>query len=165
MIILTKIYTIQTDWKTKPFYDISKEKLQRDLEKFDFIIDFDSSSAFINKADRVFDIFIPFGDDLYRLPFLKRKMEWALIPKRLYSNLIWRSRYREYPKHQRQGINNSRYLFMPKTNPEFESILGHFKINKKLKLECPAVYTSLYNRDKIKEFYKYSRRYKYFQKV
>lgn len=157
-----KEYTIQTDWKDHAFFELSEEKLKRDLEEFDFIIGCDSSPAFVNKAGRNLDVFVPFGDDLYRLPFQKRSIEWSLQPKKLLSSLIWYYRHKQYPKSQKQGIDQARYVFMPKTNPRFESILNHFKVNNRKKLECPTVYTSLYNKETIKEFYSQSSNYRYF---
>lgn len=160
-----KLYTRQTDWKEKPFYEVSKEKLANDLKEFDYIIGCDSSPAFVHKAGRVLDVFVPFGDDIYRLPFFKRKLELSVNPKQLYSNISWYKRHNEYPRSQKKGINSTRYIFMPKTNPEFESVLKEFTVNNRETLECPAVYTSTYNKEVIQEFYPSSTQYEYFKRI
>lgn len=160
-----KNYTRQTDWKEKPFYEISKHKLAKDLKEFDFIIGCDSSPAFVHKAGRVLDVFVPFGDDIYRLPFFKRSIEFSIKPKEMYSNISWYKRHNEYPRSQKAGINKTKHIFMPKTNPDFESILKEFTVNSRKTLECPSVYTSIYNKESIKSFYPKSEQYEYFLKV
>lgn len=160
-----KNYTRQLDWKNKPFYEVSKESILEDLKEFDYIIGCDGSPAFVHKAGRKMDIFVPFGEDLYGLPFNTRKLKFSINPKKMYSNIIWNKRHNEYPLSQKAGILKARNTFMPPTNPDFEKITLKLGIKNRKPIECPSVYTTDYNVQSIKDFYKISEQYKFFKEL
>ena len=62
-------YTSTLPWgDTESFHHADGQHLRRDLERFDFLIGINTAPAFCYKAGRRLDLFIPHGNDLYKLP-------------------------------------------------------------------------------------------------
>ena len=68
-----KKFTIKLNWRDKPIYKFTKNEILKELNEFNVLIGCDFSPAFINKSGRKMDVFVPYGEDLYGLPFRKSK--------------------------------------------------------------------------------------------
>jgi hypothetical protein len=162
-----KLYTKQLKWYDKPFWKLTKEEIKKDIEDYDFIIGCDASPAFLYKAGIKLNIFVPLGEDLYGLPF--RKVNQKIIGKSLketYSNIIWYFRKRSYPKYQKKGIQNADYVFMNQTPKKFEKIFKKLGIIKqRKKIDCPFIYTPIFNPQSIKNYYHKSEMTSFFQQI
>jgi hypothetical protein len=147
-----KSFTISLNWRNKPIYLFTKKEIQNDLNGFDILIGCDFSPAFINKAKLKLDAFVPFGEDIYGLPFKKSKpISITLNLKKNYSNLIWKIRENELYKNQKKGIIKAKNIFMDILNPEFEKeVFSKLKFSKKRKkIPPPFIYTPIYNKENI----------------
>ena len=115
-----------------------KRKIKQEFESYDFIISSGVSSAFLNKAGLVSDIIMPYGSDLYDIPFRKFKLSFSIY------KMIRGYFESERSYHQRQAYYKTRLL---SSDDGYEIF---FEALKKLNLKsnnfgCPM----LYNREGI----------------
>ena len=102
-------FTRQLSWGSSVrFLSTSAEQIRRDLQSYDVLIGCGLAPAYCEKAGRVLDVFVPYGEDIWGAT------EYAAAsPHRLPS--IWSSVH-----FQRRGIKRSRIFHMPITNAFFE---------------------------------------------
>ncbi len=93
--------------------------VKKDLAAYDVLIGNGPAPAYVAKVGRQLDIFIPFGFDLYALPFVR-----LVHPVRQLA-------YIKAAAYQSRGINESRYILFDRTNKEFEKQLQKVKFKGK----------------------------------
>jgi hypothetical protein len=100
----------QLKWGDPAHFFRNTELVEKDLKDYTFLIGNGTAPAFLHRAGRVLDLFVPYGDDLYALPFPR-----LVHPLRqmAYLALAW---------HQRKGIQQCPYILFDKANPEFEKV-------------------------------------------
>lgn len=81
-----------------------------DIAGFDFLIGNGSAPAFLHKQGRRLDLFIPYGDDLYALPFLR-----VVHPLRQMA-------YFKVAHHQMEGIRQCPALLFDRASDAFEKV-------------------------------------------
>jgi len=150
-------YTKRLSWGKHNFLDVSSKVIEDDVKRYDVIIGCGSTPAYLNKINRSLDIFIPYGSDIYEMPFFRlNKLENYY---RIYQTYIRN-------KNQRIGIQNSRYICIGGTSPEFEQVFKKINYHGNLvKIHYPAVYNKFYNPEEIQKYYKNSEFYNKFKKI
>jgi hypothetical protein len=154
-----KTFTHQLTWWPKTplpdgrWTDIKPNQIKKDLKEYDVLIGCGFAPAFIEYGGRKLDLFIPYGSDFYELPFKKM---W-LAKKNSINNL--------YPKLQKQGIENSRFVVFDYTK-EQEPVFKKFDLKGQRKFVFPPVfYTRDFNKDVISSFYNQSVLYPLLKKI
>ncbi len=109
-------------------YDI----VTKDLEPYTFLIGNGPAPGYVARVGRKLDIFIPYGYDLYSLPFYR-----FVHPLRISS-------YFQLAHYQKKGIRESSYMLFDRTNAAFETIFARLKLNGK-RVISPA--PMLYHKD------------------
>lgn len=107
-------------------------QVKRDLAPYDFLIGNGPAPAYANRINRRLDVFMPYGYDLYSLPFLR-----LVHPRRQMA-------YVSVSIRQRRGIRQSRFVLFDRTNAAFEkriAALGY----KGTRIVSPA--PMIYHRD------------------
>lgn len=150
---------IRTSFSSLPsgFWSVSKKEIQRTLSKYDYLIGTGFAPAFCNKANFKLDMFIPYGSDIYYIPFapigIERSLKKAI--KRTY--LKW---------HQRKGIQKCSAIIMDYTNPSYESLFETLGIEKKRFFSNPPfLFTPEYSPGNIENLFKKSALYNQFSKI
>jgi glycosyltransferase involved in cell wall biosynthesis len=115
------------------FLTVDLGKVREDLEEFDFLIGNGPAPAYVTRIGRKLDIFMPYGYDLYALPFIR-----MVHPLRLPA-------YVTIARYQRKGIGDSSYTLFDRTNKEFEKVFSklHFK-GKRIISALPMIYHKEY---------------------
>ncbi|WP_345238647.1 glycosyltransferase [Flavisolibacter ginsenosidimutans] len=105
----------QVDWGDPAHFLKKRTKAAADLAAYDFLIGNGAAPAFVHAAGRVIDLFVPYGEDLYRYPF-----SHFVHPVRQlsYWTMAW---------HQLRGIRQSPHILFDKTNPEFDKVFERLK--------------------------------------
>lgn len=97
-------------WGDAAHFLLKRRQAAADLQPYSFLIGNGTAPAFVHAAGRVLDLFIPYGEDLYRLPFATLVHPLRQLS---YLALAW---------HQRQGIRQAPHLLFDKTNPRFDRV-------------------------------------------
>ena len=154
-----KAYTHQLDWWPKEslpdgkFTNVTKSRIKKDLEDYTILIGCGFAPAFVTYGGRTLDIYIPYGSDLYEVPFQK---VWP-AKKDTINNL--------YPKLQHTGIENARYVVFDYTK-EQEPVFKKFNLKGKRQFVFPPVfYTRDYSKERIAGFYHVSSIYPVVKKL
>ena len=109
-------YTHQLSWgHVTTWYTTSAHKIESDLREYDFLIGCGTVPAFLDKAGRNLDLFIPYGSDLYGFPFMR--FPW-FIPL-----------FFHFSRSQRRAIKKARYICLDFSNNEFEKPLIRIDIS------------------------------------
>lgn len=119
---------LKQDWK----------KVASDLKKYDVLIGNGTAPAFITRIGRKLDLFIPYGDDIYALPFLR-----LVHPLRMaaYAVTAW---------YQRRGIRSTPVILFDKTNAAFEKVFTRLRYKgKRIVSPPPLIYHKEYEEEKI----------------
>ena len=115
------------------FHLTSKNRINKFLNQFDFIIGCGTAPAFLSKVGKVLDIYVPYGSDLYTLPFANKEKK---VLKRLLLTL--------FCKHQKTGIENSKMTFLDVTNNEFEKDVSEISISNRIFTNIPYLFFDEY---------------------
>jgi glycosyltransferase involved in cell wall biosynthesis len=111
-----------------------------DLRPYDFLIGCGTAPAYVERIGRRLDIFMPYGDDIYRLPFFR-----LVNPRHQVSFLLC-------SRAQLAGIRNSRVIWFDAVNPETEAVLDRIGGSaKRIRMGIPMLYTPLYDPAHIAE--------------
>lgn len=122
-----------------PFFHYPSDKIKNFWRRFDFIIGSSALPAYASKAGVKLDLFVPYGSDLYYLPFFKKR-------KGLKSTL--KHAYLSY--HQRKGIRSSQAVWFDRTNAKNEALLAKLKIKgNRIMMNFPFIYLPEYAREKL----------------
>lgn len=115
-------------------YKIDEINIKETLNKYDIIIACGSSIAFLNKANIIVDVFIPYGSDIYVYPFFVLAKNPAFFFKRLY-----------FTYHQRAGIKKARNIIMEKQSSLVEAkIKILYNEENRIRTSVPMIYAPQY---------------------
>jgi hypothetical protein len=129
------IHEINWSWET-----LEKETIIEMLKPYDVFIVCGYFPAFLAKAGIKADIFVPYGADLYQVPFLFSDIEiyietilhkiFLILKKWFHYRHL--PRYKKYlqvmfPQYQRNGIKNAKMIALIEKNPFFEVPLDRIK--------------------------------------
>ncbi len=115
-------------------------QVEADLKPYDFLIGCGTAPAYVNRINRRLDIFIPYGADLYSLPFLK-----IVHPVRMLA-------YTATGYYQRKGIRETPYLIFDRANTGFEKVFTKLKYKgRRITCAAPSIYHKEYAREKLRK--------------
>jgi hypothetical protein len=135
----------KVDWLEKDIVSFNSKEVKRVLDQYDYIICAGVAMAYLNYSGIIVDMFIPFGSDLYQVPF-----DLGLTSKSKYI----RAMSKTMAVNQTQAIKKSRKVFWDVTNSEFDKVVQQFNINKKLiSNSSPFIYTNEFNIENVKKNY------------
>jgi len=121
------------------FLHLDFKQIKKDLEPYHFLIGSGPAPAFVNRIGRKLDIFIPYGDDLYSLPFFR-----IVHPIRTPA-------YLAVAYHQMKGIRATPYIIFDKTNERFEKIFSKLRYQgKRIFSPPPLLYHEEYTSEKMR---------------
>lgn len=183
-----KTYTRQLNWIKNGFFCEQNEEIKKDIQQYDFIIGCNYVPFFLNNINRQLDLFVPYGSDLYEVPFYNIEKKYLKLLKKLddifknsffnkyfISKLLIKLRLNRFNQEflnyclaygQRKGIEDSKNIFLFGANSDFESILLKLRIKGAIhKVPILAVYTPLYNKVKLSNYFVNSHHYKDFKKI
>ncbi len=107
------------------------------FSKYDFIIACGAPIAYLTYARVKIDIVIPYGSDLYNLPFYE--------PTDKHDRILdkWRI---TFAQNQKAGIENASAIIMDYTSDDFEKVYDKFNLKgKRYKYPCPFIFTPEFN--------------------
>lgn len=111
-------YTRDLTWGTAAsFFKVTGRQVRRDLARYDAVIGCGFVPAFMEKAGRPLDIFVPRGDDLVKFPFGVGRRHWL---RRLPGAYLSRA--------QRRGIQHARRIFCPDFYGPYRSALARLGV-------------------------------------
>lgn len=111
------------------------KRVEADLKDFDFLIGTGPAPAFLTRIGRNLDIFIPYGEDLYSLPFFT-----IVHPARMLS--YWQTAY-----YQRKGIQSTPYIIFDRSSATIEQLFSKFKYTgKRIVCTPPLLYHKEYKK-------------------
>lgn len=148
-------YTRPLSWGAYPgFLRTPASRIAAELSGFDALIGCGSAPAFLWKAGRALDIFVPYGDDVYDFPNPR-----VVNPR-------WQLQRVAFSRAQRAGIRAAAYMHMVYTNPESERIIERTgRRGPRLLLDVPMVYAPLYDPDGLRRYYDRSHWYHQFRRI
>lgn len=112
--------------------------IKEDLKPYDFLIGNGPAPGYVARVGRKLDIFIPYGFDLYALPFYR-----IVHPFRLSS-------YFKLAHYQKRGIKESSYILFDRTNKVFETVFKRLHYDgKRIISPAPMLYYKDYLNDML----------------
>lgn len=129
-----KNYCTQLAWgDPADFLGQDFDTVKKDLAPFQFLIGNGPAPAYAEKAGRKLDVFMPYGYDLYSLPFIR-----LVHPFRMPSYLL--TAYA-----QRKGIRQADYILFDRTNRKFEKVFDRLRFNgERVVCANPMIYYKEY---------------------
>ncbi|HZH95346.1 MAG TPA: hypothetical protein VEY06_05640, partial [Flavisolibacter sp.] len=106
--------------------------IKQDLKPYDFLIGNGPAPGYVARIGRKLDIFMPYGFDIYSLPFYR-----IVHPLRMSS-------YFQLAHYQKRGIRESSYTLFDRTNKISETVFEKLRFDGK-RIICPA--PMLYHKD------------------
>jgi hypothetical protein len=155
----TYIKTVKSKFSQLPseFLINSKTYINNLLAPYDFIIGCGPAPAYLSRINKKLDLFIPYGSDIYYIPFIPFELKKGI--KRLI-----KEQFLKY--HQKRGIQKASNILMDYTNPIYESLFEKLNINKnRIFNNPPFFYVPEFNSISIKENYSKSIFYSKFLKI
>lgn len=126
-----KLTVKQVSWGDPAHFLHKRKRVAAELKPYQFLIGCGTAPAFAHAAGRVLDLFIPYGDDLYSLPFnplVKPVRQLA------YLATAW---------HQRRGIRQCTCILFDKTNAAFDAVFQRLNYTGKRIVSPPPLFYSL----------------------
>lgn len=112
---------------------IDKRKIFSIFENYDYVIACGFSIAYLTFSFVQIDMVIPYGSDIYELPFFERDPS-----KSTYVNL----QKKVVAKYQKMGIENAKEIIWDITNDKFEKIIERFYLKgKRHRCTFPFLFT------------------------
>lgn len=148
-------YTRHLDWgDLSKFASKQPNEIREDLAEFDVLIGCGAAPAYVHKAGRQLDVFVPYGSDLYDLPVYRYKT-YVVGFRNFWANLKWQIESMRLARMQREGIVETRYALNP--GAQMGNVCNKYYTKFKFKgrfFSCPIpmVYTSVFNPKRIMEF-------------
>jgi glycosyltransferase involved in cell wall biosynthesis len=134
-------FTRQLAWGSpRRFVQTSAKQIQDDLAPYDLVIGCGLAPAYCYKANRVLDIFVPYGGDIWM------QASYRLSPPYLIP-IGWPTAY-----YQRKGIRKSKVFHMSKTNMMYEGQYQKLKgLSERWYEGLPMVYAPGYEQYDLSE--------------
>jgi len=130
-------YIVESDFLNSDLLYTNQLKLNKFFSKYNFIIACGYSIAYLAFAKVKIDVVIPYGSDLYDLPFFEIQD---------VNNTYFNTQRAALAKYQRQGIENSTAVIFDYTNSDFEKIIESFNLKgTRYKYTCPFIFTPEFN--------------------
>jgi hypothetical protein len=104
------------------FWNLSKPIIKIVLNRFDVLIGTGPAPAFCSRIGRSLDLFVPYGSDIYYVPFIPLKWKKGL-------KMVLKNKFLSF--HQRRGIKMATHVMMDYTNPHYEAMFSALKISSK----------------------------------
>jgi len=118
----------------------TENEIKNLVDRYDFHIGCGASPAYFAKINKQLDIFIPYGSDLYKIPFYH--FNFNRVRKLLKDYNL--------SKLQKKGIEQAKNIFFDITNDSFENILSKFNITgKRYFSSIPFIYLPEYSNENI----------------
>lgn len=115
--------------------------IKEDLKPYDFLIGNGPAPGYVARVRRKLDIFVPYGFDLYSLPFYR-----MVHPLRLSS-------YLQLAHYQKRGIKESSYILFDRTNKASETVFEKLQYDgKRIISPSPMLYHKDYMNDMVVTF-------------
>lgn len=117
------------------FFSDDFDQIRKDLDIYDFLIGNGPAPAYVARVGKKLDIFMPYGYDLYSLPFYK-----LVHPLRIPA-------YLKTGYYQKKGIREASYILFDRTNEKFESMFNklHYQ-GRRIVCAIPMVYHKEYDK-------------------
>jgi len=116
-------------------------RLRESLAPYDALCGSGNSPAFVHKAGRRLDVFMPFGGDIFFTPFLRYVRPSRYLPRNISLAL-----------HQMRGIRAAANLFLCPTDDEYERhVAGVRYAGPRTYAMLPTVYTPVYNPEAVRQ--------------
>jgi hypothetical protein len=127
-------YTHKLSWGSpKSFNKLVFREINTQFKRFDLCIGCGYVPAFFNRSKLELDVFIPYGSDLYQLPFFN-----LVKPKNIFKHYL-------LSKYQKKGILKSAVIMMAPTGGSLEKILKKIRyVGKVEQCGVPMVYFPQY---------------------
>lgn len=130
-------FVLESDLLRSDILYTDKRKIYRFFEQFSFVIASGYSVAYLNYCKVKIDIVIPYGSDLYDLPFYHEKPEYTDY---------FKVQRKALGKYQKSGIENASAVLFDYTNEDFENVIKKFSLKGvRYKLPCPFIYIHEFN--------------------
>ncbi len=125
------------DFTKKDILNTNRLGVNRFFSQYDFVIACGASIAYLTFAKVKIDIVIPYGSDLYTLPFYEVTSKHdAILDK-------WRL---TFAKNQKKGIECASAILMDYTSDDFEKVFKKFNLKgARHKYPCPFIFTPEFN--------------------
>jgi glycosyltransferase involved in cell wall biosynthesis len=136
-----KNFPISLNNKTWLIFD---KKILSFFKNYDLIISCGISSAYLKRAGIDSDIIIPYGSDLYDLPF--RTIKWGK-PIDIIRSIL----YMQQAKYQRLAYKKARCVITNLNNPSYKKAVNKLNINA-----INSFVPLLYNKEKIQKVEKFN---------
>lgn len=132
----------------------SVETIKKDVGNFDFYIACGSGPAYLAKAGIQIDLLVPYGADLYEMPFFR-----LVRPTKLFHFYI-------FTRYQQKGIRTSKNLTYADNAAFLEDKVSRIGFTgKRLYSGVPFVYAKQYAPDVISQWYPVSKYYQAFLEI
>lgn len=142
---ISDLYTRLNWGKVSDFSSISKEQIKNQFKEYSNIIACGPIIAFLSKAGIRIDVFIPYGSDLYSLPFSYPNNPIKWLNKFLFNKSI------------RKGIKDSKCISLADNSEQLFSPLKKIGFNGKMvNSGVPMVYSESKVLEKSKYFNEFS---------
>ncbi|NOU28814.1 MAG: hypothetical protein HOO96_12990 [Polyangiaceae bacterium] len=133
---------------------VSRESIRDAVKGFDALVGCGSVPAFLDKIGRKLDVFVPYGSDLFELPFhlqgFRRRAPLSTL---------------ELPYRQRRGIRNSKVILGDRSIAYDEATKRLAYDGERAFVSLPMVYTPLYSPETLPRYYGRSQWYAELAKV
>ena len=120
----------QLTWGDAAHFFKNRRQVYADLQPYSFLIGNGTAPAFLHSIGRVLDLFVPYGSDLYQLPF-------GHIVHPLRQLAYWMMAW-----HQLRGIRQCPVILFDKTNADFDRIFHRLNYRGKRIVSPPPLFYS-----------------------
>jgi hypothetical protein len=130
-------YIKEFDFTKNDILNADKLLINKFFSNYDFIIACGPSIAYLTYAGVKIDIVIPYGSDLYNVPFYE--------PENAHDPVLdkWRV---VLAKNQKKGIENATAVIFDYTSEDFEKVIDKFNFKgTRYKYPCPFIFTPEFN--------------------
>ncbi|KZW98828.1 hypothetical protein JL49_20770 [Pseudoalteromonas luteoviolacea] len=146
-------YTRELNWGD--VYNLKhreSQDIRKSLEGYDFYIGCGTVPAYFEKAGINLDMMVPYGSDLYALPFYR-----LVHPKRM-------RQYFSFSRYQKKGLKRTKNILIDSANELFEGALKKVGFeNNRINSGIPMIYEPEYSIDNMpndKELFRFSEKLK-----
>jgi len=158
-------YTEYINWSRINFHSYNFSRIKEEFKKFSIVACQGVAPAFFYNAGVKIDIFIPYGSDLYELPFM---FPMSIFHKLKFGlrNLVLKNRFnaKKFASAQLKGIQSSKKVLL--YNNEWRGIIEELKLYKKWeRIPIPMIYEPLYNSNNLELLCKQSHWYVEMSKI
>jgi len=139
------------------FWEVDTKYVKDLLLPYDIIIGCGPAPAYLSRINRILDIFIPYGSDIYYLPFKSVNLKTKCLK-------TIKEQFFKY--HQRRGIRMAAKVMMDYTNDSYESLFASLGINhKRIFTNSPYLYLPEFNPENVEKLTKFSKYYPIFSEL